>query len=157
MDWTPGFWLNRLNHFRQEVDYMPDKKLAIAMEKSQSEHYAVVELRWKETLPELVIAYCDEESLGKLFAAPNIIGIVLSSQAAVAGVQNGSSSDTDCKKFSKWQTSKQGASPVRPPSFGLSEIRRIGFETVRRAVASGILMFYSTNILGAAIRAIVGA
>ena len=135
---------------------MPDNKLAIAMEKSQSELCAVVELRWKETFPELVIAYCDEESLGKLIAAPNIIGIVLSSQAGAVRVQNGSSSDTDCRKLPKWQTSKQGASPLPPPCFGLSEIRRIAFETVRRAVASGILMFYSTNVLGAAIRAIVG-
>ena len=136
---------------------MPDNKLAIAIEKSQSERYAVIELRWKETFPELVIACCDEESLHKLIAAPNIIGIVLSSQAAAAGAQNDSLSDTDRKKLPKWQTSKQGASPVPPPSFGFSEIRRIAFETVRRAVAAGILMFYSTNVLGSAIRAIVGA
>ena len=157
MEWIPVFWLNRLTRLRQEADYMPDNKLATAMGKSQSELYAVVQLRWKETFPELVIAYCDEESLVKLIAAPNFIGIVLSSQADVAGVQNGSSSDTDCKKIPKWQTSKQGASLLPPPGFGISEIRRIAFETARRAVASGILMFYSTNVLGAAIRAIVGA
>jgi hypothetical protein len=147
---------------------MPDNKLIIAMEKSQSKRYAVVELRWKEALPELVIAYCDAESLRKLIAAPSIIGIVLSSrQAVVADVQNGSSSGIDSKKLPEWQTSEHGAVDCElqsPPSLmrprvRLSEIRRIAVKTVQRAVEAGILMFlfYSANVLGAAIRALVGA
>lgn len=140
--------------------------MAIAMEKSQSYRYAVVELRWRKGFPELVVAYCDEESLHKLIAAPNMFGIVCSSrQAFVAGVQSGSSTVTDSKKHPEWQTSEHGAgdsepqlqSPLPRPRVGLSEIRRMAFETLQRAVAAGILMFYSTNILGSAIRAIVGA
>lgn len=166
MDWRSGFCLNRLIRLRQEVDYMPDNKLVIAIEKSQSEHYAVVELRWKETFPELMIAYCDDESLRKLIAAPNIIGIVLCSrQAVIPDVQNSSSSGADSKRLPDQQTSEHGAgdrefqsaSMFLRPRVGLSEIPHIVFETVQRAVVAGILMLYSTNILGAAIRALVSA
>lgn len=144
---------------------MPHNKSAIAMEKSRSGRFAVVALRWKKAFPELVIAYCNEESLRKLIAAPNIIGIILSSvQAVVARVQDGTSSGADSKKLSEWQTSEHGAGDREPqsasmflrPRVGLGEIRRIVFETVQRAVAAGILMFYSTSILAAAIRALVG-
>jgi hypothetical protein len=134
------------------------------MNNSQGGRYAVVELRWKETFPELVIAYCDEESLRKLIAAPNIIGIVLSSRpAGVAGVQNGSSNGTDSKKLPEWQTSERQAGELQSQPYllqltvGLSEIRRITLESMQRAVVAGILMFYSSNILGATIRALVGA
>jgi hypothetical protein len=151
---------------RQKADYMPGNKLAIARNNSQGGRYAVLELRWKETFPELVIAYCDEESLRKLIAAPNMIGIVFSSgQAGVAGVQDGSSNGTDSKKVPEWQTSEREAGDRELQSqpcllqlrIGLGDIRRIAFESAQRAVAAGILMFYSTNILGAAIRALVGA
>lgn len=145
---------------------MPETKLAIEVEKSQVERYAVVGLRWNEFIPELVIAYCKEESLCDLFAAPNIVAVALSSrEAPEVGVTDGSSSDADSKKLLESLASISGDVDrgLQSRDFclrlrvGLTGIRRIAFETAQRGVAAGILMFYSTNIVGAAIRAFIGA
>lgn len=127
---------------------MSQNKIAIAAGESQDERYAVIEARWSDApLERFVIAYRDKGSLHKLLAAPSIIGIGFSSrEAAVAAIANCSSTGA--------------ASKMRPrkASFRLfTETRSIVCATLQHAVAGCILLFYSRNALGAAIRSLVGA
>jgi hypothetical protein len=117
---------------------MSEEKMAIVTEESQSGRYAVIGLRWNEVFPELVIAHCDEESLPGLITAPSIIGIGFSSREAAAGFIPNQSP----RQFLRRKLSRTG---------------RMARATLQHAIAVGVLLFYSKSILGAAIRACVGA
>ena len=144
---------------------MSEKKTAIVTGESQNERYAVIEVRRSEVFPErFVIAYRDEESLRELIAAPSIIGIGFSSrEAAVTVVPNSSSGDADSKNT--WERPAfRSEGDCRVPqsprqrlqhSVGLKGTRRIACAALQHAIAAGVLMFYSKNFIGAALRAFV--
>jgi hypothetical protein len=48
-------------------------------------------------------------------------------------------------------------SQARGYAVGLAETRRIACATLQNAVVAGVLLFYSRSVLGAVIRAFVGA
>lgn len=147
---------------------MSENKTAIVAGESQDERYAVIEARWSDASHErFVIAYRDEGSLHKLLAAPSIIGIGFSSrEAAVAATANCSSTGAASKTRSRKASLR--LAPERPPRNSTSEAapatrvvltktRSVSCATLQHAVAACILMFYSRNALGAAIRSLVGA
>ena len=147
---------------------MPEKKTAIVAAESQDERYAVIEARWSNASHErFVVAYRDEGSLHKLLAPPSIIGMGFSSrEAAVAAIANCSSTVAASKTRSGEARLQLAQEP--PPRNSTSEAapatrvvltntRSIACATLQHAVAACILMFYSRNALGAAIRSLVGA
>jgi hypothetical protein len=146
---------------------MSKKKTKIMTQESQSGRYAVIEVRRNEVFPErLVIAYRDEESLHEAIAAPSIIGIGFSSrEAALAVISNGSSTGANSKDFRenpvfRREDDRRGPqSPRQPPlhRVGLTATRPLACAALQNAVVAGILMFYSRSVLGAVIRACVGA
>lgn len=146
---------------------MSEKKTAIVAGESQSERYLVIEARWTEPfLERFVLARRDEESLRERIAGIGIIGIGFGScETAVVVFPNRSSRDaaskTNPEKLAVRREDVRGVpqSPRqrRPHSVGLKETRRIGCAALQRAIAGGVLMFYSRGLLGAAIRALVAA
>jgi hypothetical protein len=140
-----------VDRIRKEADYMSEKKTRIVTEESR---YAVIEVRRNEVFPEhFVISYRDRESLRELIAAPSIIGIGFSSRkAAVAVIPNSSSTDADSKDIRE-----RPAFRSQDDHVGLMETRRLACATLQNAVVAGVLMFYSSSVLGAVIRAFVGA
>jgi hypothetical protein len=160
MDCPPNFWLNRIvGWIRQEAAYMSEKKTAMVTAKSQSEQYAVIEVRRNEVFPEhFVIAFRGEESLRELIAMPSIIGIGFSSrEAAAAVIPNRSSRPADSKNIREKATRKReddGRGQSR--SQRLRHRVALACSTLQNAVAAGVLMFYSKSVRGAVIRAFVG-
>ena len=167
MDCPSSFWINRLVYqIRQEVADMSEKTRAIVAKNSQRARYAIVGVRWNEAIPEFVITYGDQESLREVISARSIIGIGFSfRKAAVAVVGNSSSRDADSKNtrektsFVREDDCRAAQSPRQRlrHSVGLKDIRRIAYAALRHAIAAGILMFYSKSVMGAALRAFVGA
>ena len=143
---------------------MSEKKV-IATGESRSERYALIEARWDGIFSEyFVVAYREEESLRELIAGPSIIEIGFSSrEAAIAVMPNRSSRNADSRNIREKRTLRRGddhcghQSPRQRPGhrFGLSESRRVACAILQRAVATGVLLFYSSSVLGAAIRAFV--
>jgi hypothetical protein len=132
---------------------MSEKKTAIVTAESR---YAVVEVKRNEVFPErFVISYGDEESLREPIAGG----------AAVAAITNSSSTDADSKNIREKPAFRREDDHHRPQSprqhllhrVGLTEPRRIACATLQNAVVAGVLMFYSRSVLGAVIRAFVGA
>jgi len=118
--------------------------------KTVSEPYLVTEGRWHEPIPKrFVFAVRDEESMRQRIAGVRIVGIGFGiCKAAAAGKLA-----VDC------EGDHGGAqSPRLDPRHrvGLSETRRIAGATLQYAIAAGVLVFYSKNVLGAALRALVG-
>lgn len=145
---------------------MSEEKTAILTGESQSQRYVVIELRWTEVFPELVVAYRDEESLRGRIAASSFIGIGFSSrELATAIIPNSSSGNADSKKtreklaFGREDDRRGPQSPRQqlPHAVRLTETRRIACAALQHAIAAGVLMFYSKSVLGAALRAFVGA
>lgn len=144
---------------------MSKKKTGIVTEESRSERNVLIGVRWNEAFPELVIAYCDEESLRELIGTPSIIGIGFSSrEATVAVIPNSSSRDADTKntlekpafrREDDYRVSRWPGQALRN-SVGLKDTRRIACAALQHAIAAGILLCCSRSILGAAIRALVG-
>jgi hypothetical protein len=87
---------------------MSEKKTAIVTEESQSERYAVIEVRRSEAVP-----------------------------------------DNHHRPHSLRHDLRHRV--------GLGETRRIAFAILQSAVVAGVLMFYSKSVLGAVMRAFVGA
>jgi hypothetical protein len=165
MDCSPSFWLNRIiDWVRQKAAYMSEKKTRIVTEESRN---AVIEARRNEVFPErFVISYRDQESLRELIAAPSIIATGFSSREAAVGVTpNSSSTDADSKNILEKDASgrKDGWRGNQSPRqhlrhrVGLTETRRIACAILQNAVVAGVLLFYSRSVLGAVIRAFVGA
>jgi hypothetical protein len=145
---------------------MSDEKTVAVTEESPREHYAVIGVRWNEVFPELVIAYRDEESLRERIARSSIIGISFGfREAAAASIPNQQSADADSKNIRGNPAFLREDDRRRPQSLrqrmrhrvGLTETRRVARATLQHVFAVGILMFYSRNLLGSAIRACVGA
>lgn len=162
----PVLWLNRPIDLIGRTAYMSENKLAVVIERAQIARYALIELRWSEVFPELVIVHCDDESLRQRIAARNIVGIAFICRDATIGrILSGSSNACDSKELLDRPASRHGdgdrelQSPSLPPQHrvGLTTIRETAFATLQRGIAAGVLMFYSTSIVGAAIRALVGA
>jgi hypothetical protein len=145
---------------------MSEKKTRIMTEESPSGRYAVIEIRRNEVFRKrFVISYRDEESLCELTAAPSIIGIGFSfREAAGAVIPNSLSRDAGAKNipekpaFRREDDHVEPQSPRHPlPRAGLAKTRRIACATLQNAVVAGALLFYSRSILGAIVRACVGA
>jgi hypothetical protein len=110
---------------------MSENKATVATGDSQREQCTAIETRWNELFREnFVIAARAELSLPDLTAAPNIGG-----------------------------TGRERPSPKRPlrQRVWFTETRRVACATLHHAIAVGVLLFYSRNLVGAAIRACVGA
>ena len=146
---------------------MSEKKTRIVAEESPSGRYAVIEIRRNEVFRKrFVISYRDEESLRELTAVPSIIGIGFSfREAAFAVIPNSSSNDAGAKNipekpaFRREDDHVESQSPRQHtlPRAGLVKTRRIACATLQNAVVAGALLFYSRSILGAIVRACVGA
>jgi hypothetical protein len=144
---------------------MSEKKTAIATGESQSERYLVIEARWyKPFLERFVFALRDEESLRQRIAGISVVGIGFGLCEGVAAVILSSSSRgadskinpekaaVDCEDDDGVHSPRQGLRH----RVGLSETRRIASVTLQYAIAGSVLMFYSKNVLGAGLRALVG-
>jgi len=110
----------------------------------------VIEARWYEPFPErFVFALRDEESLRERIAGVSVVGIGLGVCKTAAEEKLA----VDCEG-----DQRGGESPRQDPRHrvGLSETRRIARATLQYAIAASVLVFYSKNVLGAALRALVG-
>jgi hypothetical protein len=144
---------------------MSEKKTAIATGELQSGRYLVIEARWYEPfLKRFVFALRDEESLREPIGI-SVVGIGFGPcEAAAAVIANRSSRGADSKNNPEklavdCEGDHGGAQSPRQGlrhRVGLSETRRIAGATLQYAIAASILMFYSKNVLGAALRALVG-
>lgn len=131
-----------------------------------SERYLVIEARWHEpVLERFVFALRDEELLREPIAGISVVGIGFGPcEGAAAAIPNSSSKGADSKNNPEKLAvdcegdHRAGQSPRQGPRHrvGLSETRRIAGATVQYAIAASILMFYSKNVLGTALRALVG-
>ena len=129
---------------------MSEKKTVITTGESPSGRYLVTEARWdKPFLRRFVFALREEESLRERIAGVSVVGIGFGVCEAAAEEKLA----VDCE-------GDHGAteSPMQDPRHrvGLSETRRMGGATLQYAIAASVLMFYSKNVLGAALRALVG-
>jgi hypothetical protein len=134
--------------------------------KTASERYLVIKAQWYEPFPErFVFALREGESLREQIAGISVVGIGFGAcEGAGEGSPNSSSRGADSKNnLEKLAVDSEadhcgGRSPrqgLRRRN-GLSETRRIAGATLQYAIAASILMFYSKNILGDALRAFVG-
>jgi|SRR5271155_2066710 len=129
--------------------------------------YAVVEARWSEGPPErFVLAYRDEESLRDLIAAPSIVGVgFITREEALANAEccspvTGGSKQTlkaSVERAVKRRRGFKSAKRRLVDAFRVAETRRITCRALQHAVAMAILVFYSKNIVSAAIRTVIGA
>jgi hypothetical protein len=114
---------------------MSGKKTTFVTEASSGGRYAVIGLQWNGLFPELVFAIRDEKSLPEQTAVANLIGIGIGSQPTTAVIPNGSLPEQHFEQ-------RGGRKELRP---------------IALAIAAGISMFYSTSIMGVALRAFLGA
>jgi hypothetical protein len=134
--------------------------------KTASKRYLVIEARWHEPMLErLAFALRDEESLREGIAGISVVGIAFGPcEGAAAVIPNSSSRGADTKNnLEKLAVDCEGHhNEAQSPRqdlrhrVGLSEARRIAGATLQYAIAASVLMFYSKNVLGAALRALVG-
>ena len=125
--------------------------------------YAVIEAHWSERPPErFVIAYCNEESLRDVIAAPSIIASGFASrERALAGLAGCLPAATGSKQMSRASAVDRAKEYIRRVH---SARRRVGnwlsdaetWKTARRtlqpATAAAILISCSSNIVSATIR-----
>jgi len=130
------------------------------------ELYAVIEARWSEGPERFVIAYRDEESLRDVIAAPSILGFgFITREEALAtakcdspnirGSRQGLRAPVDrAERHRRWFPSakRRLVDWLRVP-----DIRRIACRALQHGGAMAILVFYSKNIVSAAIRTVIGA
>jgi hypothetical protein len=134
---------------------------------SSSERFAVIESRWTDRRPDrFVLAYHDEESLRELIAAPSIVAVGFNSREDAIRIGACFSGATSWQKLRKpipgnRAEHDQRGSHVSPQrltghicSAGVRGIVRL---VVSQAVAAAILALYSKNVVGACIRAFIGA
>ena len=116
--------------------------------------YAVIEAHWSERPPErFVIAYCNEESLRDVIAAPSIIAFGFASrEEALAGL---AASAVDGAK----EYTRRVHSARRRVGNWLShaETWRTARQLLQHATAMAVLIFYSSNIASATLRRFIGA
>jgi hypothetical protein len=134
--------------------------------KTASQRYLVIEARWHEPILErFVFALRDEESLREPIPRISAVGIGFGPcEGAAAVIPNSSSRGADSKNNPEKLAvdcegdQRGGESPRQDPRHrvGLSETRRIARATLQYAIAASVLVFYSKNVLGAALRALVG-
>jgi hypothetical protein len=134
--------------------------------KTASERYLVIEARWHEPiLKRFVFALRAEESLHEPLAGISVVGVAfVACEGAAAGTPNSPSRGADSKNTPEklavdCEGHHGGAQAPRQGlrhGVGLSETRRIAGATLQYAIAASVLMFYSKNVLGAALRALVG-
>jgi hypothetical protein len=132
-----------------------------------NERYLVIEARWREPFPgRFVFALRDEESLHEQIAGISVVGIGFGScERADAGIRNRSSkgpdSINDSEKLAADCQGDHGGVPSARQGLrrrvGVSETRRIAGATLQYAIAASVLMFYSKNAVGAALRALLGS
>jgi hypothetical protein len=128
---------------------MSEKETAIATGESQGERY-LIEARWYEPfLERFVFALCDEESLGERLVGVSVVGIGFGVCKAAAEEKFA----VDCEGDHR---GAQSPRQDRRHRVGLSETRCIARATLQYAIAASVLVFYSKNVLGAALRALVG-
>lgn len=128
-----------------------DKKGAyMSGKKTASERYLVIEVRWyKPFIERFVFALRDEESLRERIAGVSLLGIGFGVCKAAASEKLA----VDC------EADHRGARSPRQDlrhRVGLSETRRKAGVTLQYAIGVSVLVFYSKNALGAALRALVG-
>jgi hypothetical protein len=144
---------------------MSEKETTIATGESPSGRYLVIEARWYQSFfKRFVFALGDEELLRERMAGISIVGVGFGScEAAAAVITNSSSSGVDPKNGLEKPPDCEGDSsgPQSPRQdlrhkVGLSETPRIAGVILQYAVAASVLIFYSKNVLGAALRALLG-
>lgn len=149
---------------------MTNKK-AIGVKESKGERYAVIEAGRKGLSSErVVITYHDEQSLRELIAKPTSITEVGfdSVEAAVATFPKPLSRDVSLvsiplglplrgDKYSEHRDKLQSSEHEPRTGFGLPETRRLLGGLFQHAIAVIALTFYSRTLLGAVIRAALGA
>jgi hypothetical protein len=129
---------------------MSQKKTAIATGESRSERYLVIEARWYEPFRErFVFALRDEELLRQRISGVSAVGIGFGVCKTAAAEKLA----VDCEG-----DHRRAQSPRQGPRHrvGLPDTRRIAGATLQYAIAASVLVFYSKNVLGAALRALVG-
>jgi hypothetical protein len=144
---------------------MSEKKTPLVTTHLQGERYALTGMRWAGAFPEFVIAYCDEKSLPGLIAEPRVIGIFAGSREAIAAVVRTSSSGVADSKNTREKAALWCEDAPRVPetpsharySLGLKEAGRIAYAGLQHVVIAAVLVLYSKSIIGAALRASVGA
>jgi hypothetical protein len=128
---------------------MSEKKTVITAGESPSGRYLVIEARRdKPFFQHFVFALRDEHSLRERIAGISVVGIGFGvCEAAAEKLAVDSEGDHPA-----------GQSPRQSLRHrtGLSETRRIAGATLQYAIATSVLMFYSKNVLGSALRALVG-
>lgn len=130
--------------------------------------YAVIEARWSQGAPErFVIACRDEESLRDVIAARSIVGTgfitrmgALANAACWPPVLRGSKQSpmslTDMAK-KHHQRGFSSAKRRLVDVLSVTGAGRIACQALRHAVAVAFVVFYSRNIVSAAIRSLIGA
>jgi copper oxidase (laccase) domain-containing protein len=140
-------------------------KTNLVTEESKSGRYAVIEFRRNEVFHRrFAISYHDEASLHES-VAPSFIGIGFRvRETGAAAVPNSLSRDADSNNMPDEPTGvnmsaadPQSAMRCLLRRAGLTTIRCIASATLQSAVVAGVLMFYSRSVLGAVVRACVGA
>jgi len=130
---------------------------------SSNLRYAIIEAHWSEGSPErFAIAYCNEESLRDVIAAPSIIAFGFASrEEALAGLAGCLPAATGSKQMSRASAVDRAKEYIRRVH---SARRRVGnwlsdaetWKTARRtlqhATAAAILISCSSNIVSATIR-----
>ncbi len=131
---------------------MTEKEKAIVMDEPQNHRHTVIGAQWNEVFHERFgIAYRDEESPREL--------------KAVADLPDRLSTDADLNNTREKPPFRCEDDPCGPQSLrqhmrrrvGLAETRHLTYATLRNAFVAGALLFYSRSILGAVMRAFMGA
>jgi hypothetical protein len=144
------------------------RKVVIELADSSSEQFAVIESRWTDGRPDrFVLAYHDEESLRELIAMPSIIAVGFTCREdAINRIETCFSATTPWQSVEEEapldragcrQHESDSASERSTGRLSLAETRGIVRRVLHHAVAAGILVFYSRNIVGICIRAFMGA
>ncbi len=146
---------------------MSEKKTAIAAGESQYERYVVIGARWYGPfLARFVIVLGDADSLRERIAGISFVGIGFGRcEWAAAVIPNRPAGGDDPKNNQEKVVVDCEGDPGGAQSqkhglrhrIGLSEIRRVAGSTLQYAIAASVLMFYSKNLLGAALRTLVGS
>ena len=126
--------------------------------------YAVISVRYKPRCERLVIAYPDEKSLRDLVAAPSILGLgYRSREEAQANIDRCTTAVYPSRQrvmatlVTVSQTVKKVAANHEFPREGVNLARTwsIVRDFLQHSLAVAIVVFYSKNVLSAAVRALM--
>lgn len=124
------------------------------------QQYAVISIRTEPCCERLVVGYPDEKSLRKLIAAPSILGLGYRSRdEAQANIDccTGTAYPWTPKLTAAWVTTTWSLVADQLPRGGSNFARALGMVSglLQRSFAVAIVVFYSKNVLSAAVRALI--